>query len=769
MSASPNEHDLTHQAQLAVGLFQQGQFEPALVQIEQIFRQHPPSPGLLNLAGTCARSLGRQDQAARYWRAALRLQPDNVIAGNNLALLARDGGHPDQAEAIFREMLARAPGHADTQVNLGNLYRGLERIGDAEAAYRAALAGQPDHVDALYNLGLLLITSGRPDEAETTLRRALAVQPDQADVLHSLGNLCMDASRHDEAEDAYRRAIALAPGYVEAHCSLGMLLMVRRRPQEALAAFAQALKIRPGQPDALNCVGNLLKDGGRYIEAEQAYRQALVTNPESAVLHCNLGTVLLRAGRIKEAEHHFRRATAQQPGYGQALGEAAGCALRLHAWQDIVRDRDALLAALAGGCQDIPLLVLFALPGVGALQQRHAATLAAQRHAPAALQPLAVGAARPGAGRRLHVGYLSAEFREHAVMHLFAGVLARHDRDRFKVHAYSIGPASNDAYRHRIEADSEVFRDLSQTADPAAAQRIAEDGIDILVDLTGLTGDARPLISALRPAPAIVNWLGHPGTMGDPRLADYIIGDPVLTPAEHAAHYSEHLALMPHCYQPNDPALAVGPAPTREQAGLPTEGFVFCSFNQSHKLNPEMFTVWCRLLDSVPGSVLWLLRPVDPAAMDNLRMEAAARGVDPTRLLFAPALPLARHLERLQLGDLALDTFPYGSGATGSNVLRAGVPMVTLMGESYVSRMAASQLHALGLPELVATTPGRYYELALALATDPARLAATRARLARGLATSPLFDCERFTRDLEALYEKIWLHTLAGRPDRVLA
>lgn len=769
MPQDPNDRDLNHQAQLAITLFQQGQFEAALVQVDQIIRQYGATPGLLNLAGTCARSLNRREQAARYWQQALNLQPDNVPAGNNLALLLKESGQPAEAEAIFRKTLQRVPGHADTLVNLGNLYRDQDRMRDAEQSYRDALGSNADHVDALYNLGLLLVAGKRPTEAEAMYRRALEIRPGQADVCDALGSLCMNYSRHEEAEIAYRHAISLDPGFVDAYCNLGMLLMDRRRPQEALAVFLQALKIRPNQPVALNCIGNIWKDAGKYQEAEQAYRAALTAKPESAVIHCNLAAALLRAGRLTEAETHFRHAVALQPDYGQALGEAAACALRLYKWKDIALDREAVLEALRDGSGSIPLLLLFSIPSVDASQLRQAAALAAQGQVEHSLKALTPGKADPEEGRRLHIGYISAEFREHAVMHLLAGVLPLHDRNRFKLHAYSVGPAREDTYRQRIEASCEVFRDFSQTADPVAAHQIAKDGIDILVDLTGLTGDARPVISALRPAPVIVNWLGHPGSMGDPRLADYIIGDPVLTPPEHATHYSENLALMPHCYQPNDPALAVGPAPTRAEAGLPPEGFVFCSFNQSYKLTPEMFTLWCRLLDAVAGSVLWLLRPVDPSAMENLRTEAAARGIDPARLIFAPALPLAGHLERLQLADLALDTFPYGSGATGSNVLRAGVPMVTLIGESYVSRMAASQLHAVGLPDLVATTPDEYFDLARTLATDPARLSTTRARLKANLATSPLFDTERFTRDLEALYEKIWAHTLAGRPGRVVA
>ncbi len=334
-------------------------------------------------------------------------------------------------------------------------------------------------------------------------------------------------------------------------------------------------------------------------------------------------------------------------------------------------------------------------------------------------------------------------------MHLLTGVLEMHDKDQFEIHAYSIGPHTVDAYRQRIEQACEFFHDLRPISRIDAARQIADDEIDILVDLSGHTGEARPAITAQRPAPVIVNWLGYPGTLGLPRLADYIIGDAVLTPLEHASHYSETLAWMPHCYQPNDPKLRIGAKPTRQEVGLPAEGMVFCSFNQAYKLTPAMFTLWCRLLDSVPGSVLWLQHPGGDSAIDNLLREALDRGIAPERLVFGPKLPMPEHLARLQLADLALDTFPYGSGATGSTVLRAGVPMVTLMGESYVSRMAASQLHAVGLPELVTTCPEDYLNLARDLALDPVKLAMIREKLARNLPASPLFDTDQ-------LHARIW-------------
>jgi protein O-GlcNAc transferase len=275
------------------------------------------------------------------------------------------------------------------------------------------------------------------------------------------------------------------------------------------------------------------------------------------------------------------------------------------------------------------------------------------------------------------------------------------------------------------------------------------------VDLKGFTRDARLEISAFRPAPVLVSWLGYPGTLGHPVLADYIIGDAVVTPPANAADFSETLALMPHCYQPNDRSRRIGPMPDREAAGLPVNAFVLCSFNQTFKFNPESFDIWCRLLREIPDSVLWLLAAPEDAE-NNLRREAHTRGIESSRLVFAPRLPLQDHLGRLQLADLALDTFPCNSHTTASDALWAGVPLVTLVGETFASRVAASLLNAAGVPELATHSWDEYAQLAKSLVSDPSRLQAIRQRLLDGRMTSPLFDTVRFTRDLEQLYLRMW-------------
>lgn len=766
MSLSPE--DLAR-ARHAFALYQQGHAGQALELIEPLLRE-PPQPGLLNLAALCARALGRLERAEEFLRAALAAQPDHAPAQSNLGLVLRDAGRLDEAEQAFRKALELTPDDADAATNLGNLYRAMARPAEAERAYKNALAVAPDHVDAHYNLGLLLADAGRHDEAEAAYRQALKLRPNQADIHNDLGNTLMDQLRLDAAEHAYREAIALNPDYVDPHFNLALLFMERRRMEEAWTLLRRCVQLQPEHAGALNAMGNLLSHAGRLEEAEQAYRRALEIQPDSASVHSNLGNLLMERARFPEAEAAFRQAVALEPDYGYALGHAANCARQNLDWSHAATDEANLIAAIERGISDIPPRILMSMPAVDARLQLEATRLASRDRMRPFLDKPPVHRP-PGEARDvpLRIGYLSADFREHAVMYLLGGVFELHDRAGFRIHAYSIGPDAADRHRARVTDNVEVFRDVRRMSDEEAAAAIAEDGIDILVDLTGNTKDYRPGITAARPAPVIVNWLGYPGTLGHARLADYIIGDPVATPADMAEFFSETLAQMPHCCLPNDAGRPIGPTPTREEEGLPADALVFASFNQGFKLTPEVFDIWCRLLREVPDSVLWMMAVSDVAA-ENLKREAGLRGVAPERIVFAQRKrENADHLARLRLADLALDSFPYTYHSSGCDLLWAGVPFVTRIGATFASRIAASLLHAVGLPELVAASWEAYFDLAHRLATRPDELAALREKLASSRLASPLFDTARFIRDLETLYARMWAQHRSGQRAPLLA
>jgi predicted O-linked N-acetylglucosamine transferase (SPINDLY family) len=363
--------------------------------------------------------------------------------------------------------------------------------------------------------------------------------------------------------------------------------------------------------------------------------------------------------------------------------------------------------------------------------------------------------------QRLRVGYLSNDFHDHATSLLLIETLEAHDRERFEIHAFSFGADDGKSMRPRIRNAFHVFHDISALSDIVAAQAIHRERIDILIDLKGYTQGARTNIMMLHPAPVQVNFLGYPGTLGA-NICDYIVTDLFMTPPGSEADYSEAFAYMPNSYQPRGRQGAIGEKPTRSQVGLPETGFVFCCFNQAHKLTPSVFDLWCRLLEATPNSVLWLLRA--ERAESNLREEARRRGVAGNRLIFAPDMAQENHLGRLQIADLVLDTTPYGAHTTASDALWAGTPIVTCAGETFPARVAASLLRAVGLPKLIADSEDNYFELALSIASEPAKLATLKEKLLRDRLTVPLFDVASYTRALESLYEIMWRRRCAGGP-----
>jgi predicted O-linked N-acetylglucosamine transferase (SPINDLY family) len=447
---------------------------------------------------------------------------------------------------------------------------------------------------------------------------------------------------------------------------------------------------------------------------------------------------------------------ALQPDDAIALDQVVHLRQVLCRWDGLADRQTQLVAAVDAG-QIVRPFSLLSLPTSPTQQQAGARRW--MRDVSAAPVPRR---ALPSDGR-IAIGYLSSDFREHPVAYMIAAVLERHDRERFRITGYSTGSEPDSSSRRRIAAACDAFVDLVTLTDHAAATRIADDGIDILVDLNGHTGGARPGILACRPAAIQVNWLGYPGTMGTP-LIDYAIVDRVIAPPDEPAAFDEQLVRLPHSYQPNDRDRPIAAErPTRDALGLPEDGVVLCCFNASYKIQPACFSIWMALLADAPGSVLWLLRHDDPAS-DNLRAQAAAHGVDPARLVFAPSVALATHLARLPQADLFLDTWPYGAHTTGSDALWAGVPLLTCRGATFPSRVGASMLRALALPELIATTPAEYAASARALVRDRDRLRAMRARLAARRGDAALFDSPRFARDLELAYAEMAARQRAGVP-----
>lgn len=618
--------------------------------------------------------------------------------------------------------------------NLGNSQKASGSLELAIESYRRSLAIEPDYLPSLYNLGLALHETDCFEEAEACFRRVIAIDPCDVDALFHLGALLKRRVQLEEAAHTFRLALRHAPENAHLWMSLGDVGVARLTNdslREAAECFRKALELQPGLADAHFTLGHVHHFEGRLDEAVRSYQVALKLEPETVAFGASLLTEMLQLcdwSRLGELCESQRRSAVEQP-------------------EQPVQPF---------GLLSIPSTPMEQLACAQNFARSLAGSVASDR------KRLAFGFDRLPQKRR-RVGYLSAEFHGHATAYLAAELFELHDRSRFEVIAYSYGPDDGSPIRARLRRGFERFVDVRLLSHADAATVIHDDGVEILVDLKGYTVHARPEIMALRPAPVQVNYLGYPGTMGA-EFIDYIVGDRFVTPVARAGEFSEHLVIMPDSYQVNDRRRQIARTPVRRDLELPEDAFVFCCFNQTYKVLPDMFAVWMRLLKAVPGSVLWLLE-MNPWVAQNLRREASARGIDPARLVFAPLLPLAEHLGRLPAADLFLDTLPVNAHTTASDALWAGLPLLTCVGETFASRVAESLLAAVGVPELITRSLVEYEALGLRLARAPGELAELRRRLSRNRDTASLFDTPRFVHNLETAYEAMWsIHCARGAP-----
>jgi len=640
----------------------------------------------------------------------------------------------------------------------------------AEQLYRQVLAEDPRNSDALHLLGTLALQAGKPAIAHQLIEQATKVTSNIAEYWLNLGLAQAGLNQLDIALQSINRALQLKPEFADAFYHKANILLKNGRTEEAEESLRQALKLRPKFSAARYKLGTVLLQQGDIEQAEACYREALKHNPKQPNLLVDLGNLLTARKQLADAAACYQRALKLQPDHFPALDNLIGTQLKLCDWRHLgtIRARllDPVLQNTARAAVRPFLVAQLPLEISSAERQQLARTMTRLRTEPLrALRPRLGFEHRPVERVRLRIGYLSADFNNHATSHLIQGLFSRHDRDRVEVFAYSIGKNDHSAFRQRIESDVDTFRELRSLGNIEAAQRIYEDGIDILIDLNGHAGPNRIELLALKPAPIQVTYLGHPGTLGADFI-DYILTDATVTPAEEQAYYDEQFVTLPYSYQINDCDRPIAEVmPTRAECKLPETGIVFCAFCGHQKIEPLMFDVWMRILNRVPGSVLWLL---DSAAetIANLRRQAAARGVAGERLITASRLEPAPHLARHRLADLFLDTYFYNGHTTTSDALWTGLPVLTCPGQSFPSRVSASLLKAVGLPELIMPDLDSYETTAVRLAEQPSERQALRDKLAQQRLTAPLFDTQRFARHLENAYQQMWALYRAGEKPR---
>lgn len=753
-----------------------------------------PAPAAVLERALHFRRTGNPAKAEALYRQVLAADPEHFDALHHLGLLKAQSGQYDEARGLIAAALTLRPRSAEASLNLGYILEAMGRTEQALATYDRALAAKPGHAEALYSRGNALQALGRYDEALASYDAALAVLPEWAEALGNRANTLHDLERYEEALASCDKAIALMPGSALLHNNRGNTLRELGRFEEALASLDRALTIEAGRVDALNNRGNTLLDLQRYEEGLRCFDEALARAPGNAAVHNNRGNALQELMRYEEAVQAYERALAIKPDFADALVGRGDALHALKRYEEAVASYEKALALspnfeyVAGMLansrmyccdwrhrrEDVDCLVQdvragkrsvypFAFVGLSESpqDQLQCARIVARDKCNAVPAPPWTG--QPYRHDRIRVAYLSADFREHVMAYCLAELFERHDRARFDTTAISLGPDAPSRMRSRLMGAFDRFIDVRRRSDREVATLLRELEIDIAVDLMGYTMGSRIGIFASRGAPIQVNYLGYPGTLGADCM-DYILADRVVIPEQHLPYYAEKVVYLPDSYQANDSRRVMADrTPSRAEAGLPEQGFVFCSFNNSYKIGPAVFGAWMLLLGKVEGSVLWLADS-GSTAVRNLRTEAAERGIAPARLVFAPKIGHADYLARHRLADLALDTLPYNGHGTTSDALWSGLPVLTCLGTSFAGRVAASLLNAVGLGELITHSLVEYEALALQLAMNPERLADIRSKLARNRDTCPLFDTGRFCRHIEAAYTTMWERCQRGEP-----
>lgn len=772
---------------------QQGRLREAEELYKQVLKSDPRHFDALHLLGVLSLQTNRAERGIELIRKAIALDPAAVSAIGNLGAGLYDLNRFEEALTCFDKVIALKPRDPGTHCNRGNALSGLKRFDEALAAYDMAIAIEPRFTEAHVSRGNTLSDLERFADAVAAYDAAIKLESRAVDALSNRGNALARLHRYEDALASYDKAIALSPGYADAHYNRAKTLRHLGRLEDALASYDKAIAAKPDFRVAHFNRGGLLNDLGRFREAVASYDTAIHLNARDADAYIERGKTLSRAGLQEDALKSLDRGLKLDPQNVDALISRGSVLVGLKSFNEadesysaalaIDRDCDFLFGnwlstklykcdwvdwgarteelenRLKGGERASAPFNLFALLDDPDLQRCAAEAFMAVKFPQKSGVPAILAHPRHDV---IRIGYFSADFRMHPVSLLCAELFERHARSQFQLTAFSFGPDTQDPMRKRLEAAFDKFIDVRDKTDAAIALLAQELEIDIAIDLMGMTQSSRPEIFAARAAPIQINYLGYPGTIGVDYI-DYLIADRMTIPASHRVHYREKIVELPGSFMPRDTKRAISDKLfTRSELGLPETGFVFCCFNASYKFNPRVFDCWMTILRNAPSSVLWLAES-NSTAIANLKSEAAARGVDPSRLVFAGRTEsLEEHLARYRAADLFLDTLPYNAHATASDALWAGLPVLTLAGETFPARVGASLVNASGVSELIKTTDAAYIATATELAAHPDKLAAIKHKLSVNRVSGQLFDMPSYVKHIEAAYRVMYDKHLAG-------
>ncbi|PON95534.1 N-terminal acetyltransferase A, auxiliary subunit [Trema orientale] len=792
---------------LASAYMRKGRFNEAAQCCRQALALNPRLVDAHSNLGNLMKAQGLVQEAYNCYVEALRIQPNFAIAWSNLAGLFMEAGDLTRALQYYKEAVKLKPTFSDAYLNLGNVYKALGMHQEAIVCFQRALQVRPDFAMAYGNLASIYYEQGNLEMAILNYKRAIAFDSGFLEAFNNLGNALKDAGKAEEAVQCYRQCLALQPSHPQALTNLGNIYMewnmmgaaascykatlsvttglsapfnnlaIIYKQQgnyaDAVSCYNEVLRIDPLAADALVNRGNTYKEIGRVSEAIQDYVRAINIRPSMAEAHANLASAYKDSGLVEAAIKSYKQALFLRPDFPEAT-----CNL-LHTLQCVCdwEDRENKFIEVEGilrrqiKMSPIPSVqpfhaIAYPIDPMLALEisRKYAAhcSVVASRYLLSSFNyPAALPIKSEGGSGRLRVGYVSSDFGNHPLSHLMGSVFGMHDRENVEVFCYALSANDGSEWRLRIQSEAEHFIDVSSMSSDMIARMINGDKIQILVNLNGYTKGARNEIFAMQPAPIQISYMGFPGTTGADYI-HYLVTDEFVSPSRFAHIYSEKIVHLPHCYFVNDykqkncDVLDPNCQVKRSNYGLPEEKFIFACFNQLYKMDPDIFNTWCNILKRVPNSALWLLR--FPAAGEmRLRNYAAQRGVQPDQIIFTDVAMKGEHIRRSALADLFLDTPLCNAHTTGTDILWAGLPMVTLPLEKMATRVAGSLCLATGVgEEMIVNSLKEYEERAVSLALNRPKLQDLTNRLKAARLTCPLFDTARWVRNLERAYFKMW-------------
>ncbi|CAI0385297.1 unnamed protein product [Linum tenue] len=711
---------------------------------------------------------------------AVKLKPSFPDAYLNLGNVYKGLGRPQEAIACYQRAIQSRPNYSIAYGNLASTYYERGQLDLAILHYKQAISFDPRFLEAYNNLGNALKDVGRVDEAIQCYSQCLSLQPSHPQALTNLGNIYMEWNMSAAAASYYKATLAVTTGLSAPFNNLAVIYKQQGNYADAISCYNEVLRIDPSAADGLVNRGNTYKEIGRVTEAIQDYIRAITVRPTMAEAHANLASAYKDSGHVEAAVKSYRQALLLRPEFPEAT-----CNL-LHTLQCVCswEERDMMFNEVEGiirrqiNSSVLPSVqpfhaIAYPLDPMLALEisrkyAAHCSMVATRFALPPFNHPSPIPIKCDHGSERLRIGYVSSDFGNHPLSHLMGSVFGMHNRTNIEVFCYALSANDGTEWRQRIQSEAEHFIDVSSMSSDMIAKLINEDKIQILINLNGYTKGARNEIFAMRPAPIQVSYMGFPGTTGATYI-DYLVTDEFVSPVKYAHIYSEKLVHLPHCYFVNDykqknlDVLDPNCQHKRSDYGLPEDKFIFACFNQLYKMDPEIFNTWCNILKRVPNSALWLLR--FPAAGEmRLRAYAAAQGVQPDQIIFTDVAMKQEHIRRSALADLFLDTPLCNAHTTGTDILWAGLPMVTLPLEKMATRVAGSLCLATGIgDEMIVSSMKEYEERAVSLALSQPKLQALTNKLKSIRLTCPLFDTTRWVKNLDRAYFKMWSIYCAGQ------